>query len=763
MWENNEKPTPTVYYAVGHNPKKVDAYAVQYWFFYFYNDWVNNHAGDWESVTIFFDRYKDPTEMCYSTHHEARRHLYRLVEKEKNGHPHVFVSNGGHGSYATEGDTEYLGSADNHYGNKQVIGPADDDHVYDDYVPTYKLEKIDSQESGWGNFAGKWGNNDSAPQGPKFRTDAPSDELWLIAKNEPRFPDSCDGRLHMRIFSAWAWADGYPLEVPVGDLNTTVDCLVRPELLGASKLSPILTSLKWNKRGAPANRYYLKVFNDAGENIEVEEDPLDSSFLDSNCTGERCEYYIDSLPGGKYSWALRASNTVTRSAWTDLQEFEIVGQNSNVSLVFVLDESGSIDHSDWILEQEGFREALVRLPQDAGIDISVIKFSSDVTVLADMTFLSPNNFPSLDAVFNSYQSGDTTAMDMAIDEAVRVLEGSNASTKFIFLATDGEPDVESATEASAAEAKLKGIVLEPIGIGLESEGYSFLNSISSNQPVANPANFKEFATVIVNKVLGSHETSINLRFSKDIVDFGMFPPEFFDDTTGVKQKINILNDSTEDVIITGMKISGQDNDLFSIENVDGKEWPINYSLILRPKMNVPVEIGLLPSNNSTNEGEKKAILTVFGRKSDSSSAEYSSILRATIDPNVSFAFQPLDIIDAQSVIAEITDDGQPLTHEGNPATELDVALAIQDDTAGEFTRSGIAADGNARLLIRSLTSEASGIIRFKIPANAETESFLYPLDFTTNDDMDGYAVLDVPIATNPDGNGQATAILRAGE
>ncbi len=54
--------------------------ALQYWFFYVFNDWNNNHEGDWEMIQLNFDAgtpeqalARGPTEVGYSQHSSAER------------------------------------------------------------------------------------------------------------------------------------------------------------------------------------------------------------------------------------------------------------------------------------------------------------------------------------------------------------------------------------------------------------------------------------------------------------------------------------------------------------------------------------------------------------------------------------------------------------------------------------------------------------------------------------------------------------------
>ncbi|MBN1165221.1 MAG: T9SS type A sorting domain-containing protein [Candidatus Krumholzibacteriota bacterium] len=73
-------------------------YVIQYWFFYPFNDWLNNHEGDWEhiNVTISSDDPQEAeiTRVIYFFHH-----CYRIVENTQNENPsyyNCFVVDGSH-------------------------------------------------------------------------------------------------------------------------------------------------------------------------------------------------------------------------------------------------------------------------------------------------------------------------------------------------------------------------------------------------------------------------------------------------------------------------------------------------------------------------------------------------------------------------------------------------------------------------------------------------------------------------------------------
>ena len=213
---------PSVYFKVFRDNSKDNPIAVQYWFFYYYNDWLNNHAGDWETITVFLDADAQPVEAIFSTHYETNKYAWEYVERVSNTHPKIYVSNGGHGSYSFSGETTYSTIADNHDGDREVLNPED-----------YYLLSLSTEEGiddSWIWFEGRWGDNENAPQGPRLRTDAPTSTDWDRANNPPYDPEQgCIKRYAAKIYGddehygPWFWASGYGLNTP---WRNTQDCKI---------------------------------------------------------------------------------------------------------------------------------------------------------------------------------------------------------------------------------------------------------------------------------------------------------------------------------------------------------------------------------------------------------------------------------------------------------------------------------------------------------------------------------------------------------
>ncbi|HYU17336.1 MAG TPA: hypothetical protein VEQ11_01425 [Chloroflexota bacterium] len=113
---------PTYFGRVVHDDGWI---ALQYWFFYYFNDWrsgfygVNDHEADWEMITVYLSHEPDgqavPRWVAYASHDfhgdDLRRRWDDSEELELyEGHPVVYAGAGSHASYFRPG--EYLTEVD---------------------------------------------------------------------------------------------------------------------------------------------------------------------------------------------------------------------------------------------------------------------------------------------------------------------------------------------------------------------------------------------------------------------------------------------------------------------------------------------------------------------------------------------------------------------------------------------------------------------------------------------------------------------------
>src|SRR4029450_4747633 len=120
-----------VYAHVVTEPAHSGRLALQYWLFYTFNDWNNNHEGDWEMVQLVFAAAnangalsKAPLEIGYSQHEGAEKADWGedKLELVDGTHPVVYPAAGSHANFFD--DALYIGRcADEGVGCDDTTGP----------------------------------------------------------------------------------------------------------------------------------------------------------------------------------------------------------------------------------------------------------------------------------------------------------------------------------------------------------------------------------------------------------------------------------------------------------------------------------------------------------------------------------------------------------------------------------------------------------------------------------------------------------------
>ncbi len=170
---------PTVYAHVATDPGYPGKLALQYWFFYPFNDFNNTHEGDWEMTQLIFEAAnvdealaKDPTEVGYSSHEGAERAAWgdEKLEIVDGTHPVVYPASGSHANKFTA--ALYLGSsADAGVGCDLTLGP------HRELTPVVKAIPSEAKAAEaaypWIVFEGRWGELQPAffngPAGPNMK------------------------------------------------------------------------------------------------------------------------------------------------------------------------------------------------------------------------------------------------------------------------------------------------------------------------------------------------------------------------------------------------------------------------------------------------------------------------------------------------------------------------------------------------------------------------------------------------------------------
>ncbi|UCC88779.1 MAG: PrsW family intramembrane metalloprotease [Anaerolineales bacterium] len=158
---------PIVTYAHVVRDEDPQHITIQYWLFYYYNDWFNKHEGDWEMVQVVLSAAGEPGWVVLSQHHGGTRRPWSAAQIEEGTHPAVYVALGSHANYFWGDET---------YPNGRTIGNTrveimDRTGMAGRIVPEVILipgrEEVEADPVGWRGlewlpFAGHWG--ELAPQ-----------------------------------------------------------------------------------------------------------------------------------------------------------------------------------------------------------------------------------------------------------------------------------------------------------------------------------------------------------------------------------------------------------------------------------------------------------------------------------------------------------------------------------------------------------------------------------------------------------------------
>jgi hypothetical protein len=152
--------------------------ALQYWFFYPFNDFNNTHEGDWEMVQLVFDAgdaraalSADPVEVGYSSHEGAERAAWGDEKLELvDGRPVVYPSMGSHANKYSA--ALWLGStAEAGVGCDDTSGPHR--QVSPRVVTIPSDREAAAKAFPWIAFEGRWGELQKAfyngPTGPNTK------------------------------------------------------------------------------------------------------------------------------------------------------------------------------------------------------------------------------------------------------------------------------------------------------------------------------------------------------------------------------------------------------------------------------------------------------------------------------------------------------------------------------------------------------------------------------------------------------------------
>ena len=181
--------TPTVYAHVAKQRDQADRLALQYWFFYVFNDFNNKHEGDWEMIQLVFDAAtpeealeQTPVAVGYSAHEGAEQASWGDEKLELVGgtHPVTYPAAGSHANKYTP--ALYLGSS-----ASAGVGCDDTRGPHRQLRPAIVTIPSDPEAARaalpWITFEGRWGELQKAffngPTGPNLKTQWTEPITWM--------------------------------------------------------------------------------------------------------------------------------------------------------------------------------------------------------------------------------------------------------------------------------------------------------------------------------------------------------------------------------------------------------------------------------------------------------------------------------------------------------------------------------------------------------------------------------------------------------
>lgn len=181
-------PSTSAYFRILEDPA-TQKIVLQYWLFYYYNDWFNKHEGDWELVEIILNAEQAPEWVVLSQHHGGTRRSWQTTIIEDKTHPVVFVALGSHANYFW-GDEIYPNGMD--IGNSRVeildrTGTVGRNLPQLVLLPD-SLENVSPAGEDWLSFLGNWGetafqSDFGGPTGPSAKGQQWEDPYqWGVAQ-----------------------------------------------------------------------------------------------------------------------------------------------------------------------------------------------------------------------------------------------------------------------------------------------------------------------------------------------------------------------------------------------------------------------------------------------------------------------------------------------------------------------------------------------------------------------------------------------------
>jgi Vacuolar protein sorting-associated protein 62 len=188
---------PSVVYAhIAQQADRPDLLAVQYWLYWYYNDWNNKHESDWEFIQLLFPASSvtealdtEPLAVGYAQHEGGERADWNDDKLRREGtHPVVYSSQRSHASYFAP--AVYMGR-----GASEGFGCDDTEEPSTRVEPDVVVlpDHVDDPEDplAWVGFEGRWGERhgvpNNGPTGPNTKPQWTEPLTWQDGLRDSSF------------------------------------------------------------------------------------------------------------------------------------------------------------------------------------------------------------------------------------------------------------------------------------------------------------------------------------------------------------------------------------------------------------------------------------------------------------------------------------------------------------------------------------------------------------------------------------------------
>ncbi len=190
---------PVVVYAHISHEKGRSGLALQYWFYWYFNQFNDLHESDWEGMQIAFDAdtaeealSQEPAEMILFQHGGGERATWNESKVEKEGdHPVVYPAAGSHATFYQSAVYPQNGWNGAGVGCDNTTAPL---RRLDPRPVLLPGQATDRGRFAWLSFDGRWGQKEKAfnngPTGPQTKDQWTRPFSWMEAQrwSSPRMP-----------------------------------------------------------------------------------------------------------------------------------------------------------------------------------------------------------------------------------------------------------------------------------------------------------------------------------------------------------------------------------------------------------------------------------------------------------------------------------------------------------------------------------------------------------------------------------------------